>query len=101
MSSVLSFGVYDVAKFGLVESFGIDDGQLAEFSVQEAFVLGYEFCQMCHNMNVFDAGNGQLMHSANIDRVTAAAEKRGQVVTVKHLHNDASESWCEISWKRK
>ena len=90
-----------MAKFGLVESFGIDDGQLDACSQAEAFVLGYEFCQMCHSLNVFDSGNGQLMHVANVDRVTAAAKKRGQVVSVKHLHNDRSEDWCEVSWKRE
>lgn len=90
-----------MAEFGLVEPFGIDDGQLSEHTREEAFVLGYEFCQMCHRLNVFSQGNWQLMHSANIDRVAAAAEKRGQVVTVKHLHDDSSESWCEVSWNRK
>lgn len=90
-----------MADFGLVESFGIDGGELDGCSKQECFVLGYEFLQVCHQMNVFDIGNGHLVHSANVSRLQSAADGRNKVLTVQYLADDRSESWCLISWKHK
>lgn len=90
-----------MAEFGLVESFGIDDGQLGACSREEAFVLGYEFCKMCNSLTLFESRNSELIHVENVERVQAAAKKRGKSLSVKHLHNDRSEGWCEVSWVRE
>lgn len=88
-----------MSHFGLIESFNIDDGQLDDCSKQSCFVLGYEFCQVCHKLDSFSSGNGQLIHVANLDRLRSAAAKRSKVLTVKFLQDDRSEEWCEIGWR--
>lgn len=88
----------EMAEFGLVESFQIDDGSLDGLSRQECFVLGYEFLQFCHALNSFSEGNNHLVHIANAGRLAKAAESRGKKMTVRYLSDDKSEEWCRVSW---
>lgn len=65
---------------------------------QKSFDLGFEFRQAIHTLSCFTQGNGYTIYCDNIDRITAAADERGQVVTVSKTIDGVR---CEISWKRR
>lgn len=81
-----------MAEFGLVKSFGIDNGELDGLSPQECFVLGYE---LAHVDQLLKATNGirQPVHAENRVRFESACKDAGRPHRLTWLPGDASESW--------
>lgn len=88
-----------MSRYELKESFHIDDGQLDGLSTQECFVLGYEYSQICHKMNIFARVTGQTVHRSNVDRLNKAAEARGH--SPLKITEIPDEFYCQISWDIK
>jgi len=84
----------DMAKFGLIRSFDIDDGQLDAESPQACFVLGYELGEL---VSLFDS-NSELMiakpvHAANAGRIRKIADEFGVDLRLTWMEGDSSETW--------
>ena len=88
-----------MSRYSLKESFHIDDGQLDGLSIQECFVLGYEYSQVCHKMDIFAPVRDMTVHRANIDRLNKAAEARGH--SPLKVTEIPDEHYCQISWGTK
>lgn len=89
-----------MSRYELKEPFHIDDGQLDGLSTQEYFVLGFEYSQICHKMNIFNEVSGQLVHRANVSRLYEAAKARGHTeFIVDEVVGD--DTWSRISWKQR
>lgn len=86
-----------MADFGLVRSFGIDNGELDGLRPQEVFVLGYELAQVDAAMKAFRIGSTWLVHAENQQRIQAYADKLGRKVTFTWMENDVSESWLNLT----
>lgn len=85
-------------EFGLVWSFGIDDGQLDHLRHAEAFVLGYECALVWERLKSGRAFH-MLLHAENLDRVRDLIRKRhaGRKFSITTSHEDRSESWYELA----
>lgn len=88
-----------MADFGLIESFHCDNGELDGLTSAQCFTLGYEFAGLCHALANFESGQQSIVRVENMQRVEAAAAKRGRKVTWKFHEDDSSESWAEMSWE--
>lgn len=88
-----------MADYGLIESFQCDDGQLDGLSPAMCFTLGYEFAEICHALKLFRFGNRGLVHVENVERLNAAAAKRGRKVTWRYYQEDQGESWVQMTWE--
>lgn len=83
-------------EFGLVESFGVDDGELDGKTPQECFVLGYEMAQVCHEVDSDPEEINKTVHADNIDRITAAMKKREREFQFMWPSDDVAESWVYL-----
>jgi hypothetical protein len=88
-----------MAEFGLLESFGIDDGELDGLSPQACFALGVEWQKYWQWSLNYKAGvalplSPQLLHAANLKRVLALLRKHGVPFSQRLSHDD----WAEISF---
>jgi len=84
---------HEMATVELVDTFDIDDGELAGLSVQESFVLGVEWMRV-RTMLVGDLWPfSQTIHTANAERLTALATKYGRFC--EH-HKTTVEGWSVI-----
>jgi len=81
-----------MARFGLVKSFLIDDGQLDGRSPQECFVLGYELAQIDQLLKA-TGGIRQPVHADNRERIESACKDAGRPYRLTWLPGDVSESW--------
>lgn len=87
-----------MSKFGLVFSFGIDNGELDDFSRQQCFVLGYELAQL-DAMLEKPAGFSKPVHAANADRISRLCEHHKREFSLPWMPNDSSETWMELTVK--
>ena len=90
-----------MSNFGLIKTFGIDDGELDGLSSQQCFVLGYELAQIDHLL----ASGEEIrkpVHADNRARIEAACRDATREFRLTWLQGDESESWLllEVS-KRK
>lgn len=81
-----------MANFGLVKSFGIDSGELDEFSRQQCFVLGYELAQIDHLLTL-NEGIRKPINADNRLRIEAACQEAGRTAQIVWMPGDPSESW--------
>lgn len=88
-------------EFGLLDSFGIDDGELEHLDRHECFVLGVEwqtFRQELDKCRRYGRGEfKQLVHASNEQRLSELADKYGFTVS-RTLEND---SWATLHCRRK
>ena len=84
-----------MAKYGLIRSFGIDDGQLDGCTPQECFVLGYQLALFDEAMKS-DDGFTQLLDCRNRERIEGVLEKSGRAYKVNYMGDDVSESWLNL-----
>ena len=82
--------------FGLIRSFGIDDGQLDGLRLKDAFVLGYECAQIDHLIETEERGFERLMHSQNRERIESQLRKSGRNFRIDFMPDDQSESWLML-----
>lgn len=85
-----------MAGFGLLFSFGIDDGELDEFSRPESFTLGYELALVREVYAKIDEGGCWPVHAANKERIRRALCDAGRDFEFKWSPNDPSESWMQL-----
>jgi hypothetical protein len=85
----------DNEEFGLVRSFGVDEGELNGIAPHKAFVLGYELAMIDA---LIEAGGeiSTMMHVENRGRVAAELEKHGRDHRFIWCAGDASESWMQL-----
>ncbi len=81
----------DEAKWGLVEPFDIDDGELDGVSRQTAFCLGYEFCEF---RRALERGGPirQTAHTENAGRLKRMCIRRGRKFKAEPCPG------CEADW---
>lgn len=65
-----------MAGYDLMEPFDIDHGELDGLRPQDVFVMGYELCQF-HALADKGLAFQKPAHVANIDRISAALNRRG------------------------
>lgn len=68
-------------------NFGIDDGQLDDYSKLQCFILGFEFGQFMEKLTWQDPFSMQV-HSPGIDRMTEACVVADRRVRHRLLHDD-------------
>lgn len=85
----------DMAKFGLVKSFDIDDGQLDDLRVQDCFVLGYELA-MVDQLVEGDDEISQLIHANNRERVAKSCRDADRQFRIAWMDEDPSEDWLML-----
>ena len=88
-----------MAKYDLVFSFDIDDGQLDGLTPAQCFVLGYELSSI--DWAVRKSLRPQVIgfHSKNRDRVMKlmAERHKGRKFSVSWMEGDKSEEWMVLS----
>lgn len=85
-----------MAKFGLIKSFSIDDGELDGMTPQECFVLGYELAQIDNRLKSGESFS-QMVHLDNRTRIEDACRDAGRTFKVSWLDNDPAESWLSLT----
>lgn len=83
-----------MADFGLIESFGVDDGELDGLSLQECFVLGYEFATITSRVDNGETEFETLIHMSNAVRLERALQEREVSTRLAFCHDDKSETWA-------
>lgn len=91
----------DHREFKLIESFGIDDGELGTLSQQECFVLGYEMCSVIDRANSNPEEFDLMIHSDNEKRVRMSMAQKGRPCIVTWEAGDVSESWLKLTVLKK
>jgi hypothetical protein len=86
----------DNGNYVLLESFGIDNGELDEMTPQECFVLGYELSQVSRRAETDRTEFRMLIHAENQARIALALVKRNRPHVITWMRNDLSEGWLEI-----
>lgn len=81
-----------MADFGLIKSFGVDDGELDPFSRQECFVLGYELAQV-DSLLKEGVEFSRPVHAANQQRIEDTFDKADRYCELRWMPGDSSESW--------
>lgn len=84
-----------MSDFGLLKSFGIDNGELDGLTPQQCFVLGYELAQI----DTLLAGNEEINKPFNADnrtRIESACRDSGRPFAIQWLPGDVSESWMQV-----
>ena len=71
--------------------FGIDSGELDEFSQPKCFVLGFEFGQFMEKLKYAEPFT-MRMHAPNNSRVRAALEQFERTGTIRLCHDD----WIDV-----
>lgn len=84
-----------MADFGLLRSFGIDNGELDGLRPNLIFVLGYE-CAMVDE----ELRTGKLIvrpiHAENRQRIEDECKRLGRICTMTWIVGDVSESWVQM-----
>ena len=83
---------FKMAKFGLIKSFGIDNGELDGLRPQQCFVLGYELAQIDHLL-ALGKPIRQPVHADNRDRIAASCADAWRLHRFSWMEGDESESW--------
>lgn len=84
-----------MSEFGLVKSFGIDNGELDGESPQTCFVLGYELAMIDEALKAPDAIS-RLVHSQNADRIAESCKKANRQHQFIWHPDDVSEAWLQL-----
>jgi hypothetical protein len=74
--------------YGLVEPFGIDNGELSGLSRQECFTLGVEWQMFREKLDAEPGAFSEQVHMANVARLSAMCRRRKREVSVHWLHED-------------
>lgn len=86
-----------MAEYGILFSFGVDNGELDEFKRHECFTLGYELALVREVYAKLDEGWSGPVHAANNDRICRAVVEAGRTYTLHYMANDSSESWMQLT----
>lgn len=86
-----------MSDFGLIRSFGIDDGELEGLTPQQIFVLGYELAELDRLIDKCKYGFTKLFHAANVDRITTKLQQSGRGWEIRWMDSDQSEDWVMLS----
>ncbi len=81
--------------FELVDSFGIDGGELDGISPDLAFCLGVEWCIVRHQA-IDTSAFSALIHTENKDRILAMLDRRERKYQISYIQNDRSEGWMQL-----
>ena len=81
-----------MAEFGLIKSFGIDNGELDGKRPQECFVLGYELAQIDAELATGEPID-KPVHADNYERIQKSCKDAGREFSLMWASGDESESW--------
>lgn len=85
-----------MADFGLVRSFGIDNGELDGLRPKDCFVLGYELACVDMELKTGEAIR-RPVHAENKDRIESELTKQGREWTLTWMEGDSSEAWMDLN----
>jgi hypothetical protein len=86
-----------MADYGLLFSFGIDDGELDNETRQECFTLGYELALVREAYCKSEEGWSGPVHQQNADRIKRACRDADRTFKLHYMPNDSSESWMQLT----
>ncbi len=81
----------DGSRFGLVDTFDIDDGELLPVTAAEAFVLGVEWSKFVAKLDATSGPFSEMVHPENEARLTKVVRRRGRSV-----HSRRTGRWVEV-----
>ena len=90
-----------MAEFGLVKSFGIDNGELDGMTPQEIFVLGYELAEVDDLVKTNLKGFRRPIHAANRERIEKSCRDAKREFVLTWMAGDTSESWMDLRVARR
>ena len=83
-------------EYGLIDAFGVDDGELDGLSPQECFALGVEWA-LVRNDVYEKRKSHRTVHRANVDRLQALSERHGLLVSVEGI----DETWAYLKARKR
>lgn len=84
-------------EYQLVRSFMCDNGELADASPAEAFILGYELGTIDQLLKAGAFCEGQKVHAANRERIEAGLKAYNRIGKLTWMPDDVSEEWMELT----
>lgn len=87
-------------KYGLVKSFNIDNGELAEKAPSDCFVLGYELA-LIDSCLKGSGGFERPIHSDNCDRIIKSCQDAKRKYHLNWMEQDMSETWMWLKVEAK
>lgn len=78
--------------YGLIKSFGIDNGELDGLRHKDCFVLGYELALVDDQLKS-PSGFSRYIHIENRDRIEQSCLDAGRDHRLNWMQGDSSESW--------
>ncbi|MEX2188108.1 MAG: hypothetical protein WD875_14980 [Pirellulales bacterium] len=85
-----------MSQYGLIKSFGIDNGELDSLGAHECFVLGYELAQIDHLIATGEPAK-QPVHADNRERIATACRDASREFILAWMEGDPSESWMMLT----
>lgn len=82
--------------WGLIQSFDID-GKLDDIPPHEAFVLGFEYCEVYKKIQEHIYHFKHLIHTHNLNRLTQLCHKYNLTIT----HTPDQDGWVTIIVKEQ
>ncbi len=84
-----------MARYKIIKSFDIDDGELDGIPPHECFVLGYEL-SIVDGLIALGVEIDRPVHAANQGRIEKSCIKSGRQYKLKWSLDDSSESWMQL-----
>lgn len=86
-----------MSDFSLLDSFHIDNDELAEYDKHVCFVLGVEWAQVINFLDEYQGLDGTfIVHLANKERLQKAIDRRRRECEWTFPHDDLSEEWVYL-----
>lgn len=90
--------VDDSCEYELVDSFGIDNGELKDLSNTDAFVLGVEWAMFREQLNTDSNEFSTVIHPDNVSRIRGLASKRGRKIDISWEFNGVvHDGWFRVT----
>lgn len=84
-------------SFGLVESFGVDNGELDHLTKPQCFVLGYELSVISWFAETNALKGDFTVRSDNMSRIENTLKRHNREWTWKWASDDVSEEWVYLT----
>lgn len=88
-----------MAKYGLIKSFDIDDGQLDGIPAHQCFVMGYELALIDEALKL-PAAFSKPVRIENRERILKSLCDSKRKYSMTFMQDDQSESWLWLSVMR-
>lgn len=89
-----------MSGYGILFSFGVDNGELDGIPPHHVFVLGFELGMIYRAIEEEREYNG-IAHAENLPRIQSMCEKLGFNVASWWFHGDPSEQWVDLKIRER